>query len=84
MARVRFPSSALHAKPQVSDLGLRRRLDLSGRAHRTGSALLLAGLGTWGTAALSGLDQLRRGHADLPAETRSLGAARSPSRRSSA
>ncbi|WP_432091509.1 UDP-N-acetylglucosamine 1-carboxyvinyltransferase [Streptomyces sp. NRRL F-5630] len=41
---------------------------------RTGSALLIAGLTARGTTTVSGLDQLRRGHADLPAKLRALGA----------
>ncbi len=41
---------------------------------RTGSALLIAGLGARGATTVSGLDQLRRGHADLPAKLRALGA----------
>ncbi|WP_406132829.1 UDP-N-acetylglucosamine 1-carboxyvinyltransferase [Streptomyces zaomyceticus] len=41
---------------------------------RTGSTLLIAGLGARGTTTVSGLDQLRRGHADLPAKLRTLGA----------
>lgn len=41
---------------------------------RTGSALLLAGLTARGTTTVSGLDQLQRGHADLPGKLRSLGA----------
>ncbi|MGW4412557.1 hypothetical protein ACWEJ6_51785 [Nonomuraea sp. NPDC004702] len=41
---------------------------------RTGSALLLAGLGAEGTTVVAGLAQLRRGHADLPSKLRALGA----------
>ncbi|MFI9210984.1 UDP-N-acetylglucosamine 1-carboxyvinyltransferase [Streptomyces sp. NPDC053253] len=41
---------------------------------RTGSTLLIAGLGARGATTVSGLDQLRRGHADLPAKLRTLGA----------
>ncbi|MFF1507204.1 UDP-N-acetylglucosamine 1-carboxyvinyltransferase [Streptomyces sp. NPDC058326] len=41
---------------------------------RTGSALLIAGLSARGATTVSGLDQLRRGHADLPAKLRTLGA----------
>ncbi|MFD4909880.1 UDP-N-acetylglucosamine 1-carboxyvinyltransferase [Kitasatospora purpeofusca] len=41
---------------------------------RTGSALLIAALTAHGTTVLRGLNQLRRGHADLPAKLRSLGA----------
>ncbi|WP_371792898.1 UDP-N-acetylglucosamine 1-carboxyvinyltransferase [Streptomyces sp. NBC_01471] len=41
---------------------------------RTGSALLIAALNARGTTTVSGLDQLRRGHADLPAKLRHLGA----------
>ncbi|MFG3240796.1 UDP-N-acetylglucosamine 1-carboxyvinyltransferase [Streptomyces sp. NPDC048157] len=41
---------------------------------RTGSALLIAGLTARGATTVSGLDQLRRGHADLPAKLRALGA----------
>ncbi|WP_424638174.1 UDP-N-acetylglucosamine 1-carboxyvinyltransferase [Embleya sp. AB8] len=41
---------------------------------RTGSALLIAGLTAHGSTTVTGLDQLRRGHADLPAKLRTLGA----------
>ncbi|ROR46484.1 UDP-N-acetylglucosamine 1-carboxyvinyltransferase [Kitasatospora cineracea] len=41
---------------------------------RTGTALLIAGLTARGTTTVSGLDQLRRGHADLPGKLRALGA----------
>ncbi|MGC9501814.1 UDP-N-acetylglucosamine 1-carboxyvinyltransferase [Streptomyces sp. WG7] len=41
---------------------------------RTGSALLIAALNARGTTTVSGLDQLRRGHADLPTKLRTLGA----------
>ncbi|MFI1767387.1 UDP-N-acetylglucosamine 1-carboxyvinyltransferase [Streptomyces sp. NPDC020800] len=41
---------------------------------RTGSALLIAALNARGTTTVTGLDQLRRGHADLPAKLRTLGA----------
>jgi UDP-N-acetylglucosamine 1-carboxyvinyltransferase len=41
---------------------------------RTGSALLVAGLAASGTTTVSGLDQLRRGHPDLPGKLRWLGA----------
>ncbi|MFE9850615.1 UDP-N-acetylglucosamine 1-carboxyvinyltransferase [Streptomyces sp. NPDC005576] len=41
---------------------------------RTGSALLIAGLTARGVTTLGGLQQLRRGHADLPAKLRALGA----------
>ncbi|MGW2370312.1 UDP-N-acetylglucosamine 1-carboxyvinyltransferase [Streptomyces sp. NPDC001667] len=41
---------------------------------RTGSALLIAALTARGVTTLCGLDQLRRGHADLPAKLRALGA----------
>ncbi|MBK3625730.1 UDP-N-acetylglucosamine 1-carboxyvinyltransferase [Streptomyces sp. MBT49] len=41
---------------------------------RTGSALLVAALNARGTTTVGGLDQLRRGHADLPAKLRLLGA----------
>lgn len=41
---------------------------------RTGSALLIAALTAAGTTALSGLEQLRRGHADLPGKMRAIGA----------
>ncbi|MYV65969.1 UDP-N-acetylglucosamine 1-carboxyvinyltransferase [Streptomyces sp. SID2131] len=41
---------------------------------RTGSTLLIAGLGARGATTVSGLDQLRRGHADLPAKLRAFGA----------
>ncbi|MFF7636391.1 UDP-N-acetylglucosamine 1-carboxyvinyltransferase [Kitasatospora sp. NPDC008050] len=41
---------------------------------RTGTALLIAGLTARGTTTITGLDQLRRGHADLPAKLRALGA----------
>ncbi|MFI5736153.1 UDP-N-acetylglucosamine 1-carboxyvinyltransferase [Kribbella sp. NPDC051587] len=41
---------------------------------RTGSALLIAGLTAAGTTTITGLDQLRRGHPDLPGKLRWLGA----------
>ncbi|MFF7191314.1 UDP-N-acetylglucosamine 1-carboxyvinyltransferase [Streptomyces sp. NPDC008222] len=41
---------------------------------RTGSALLIAALNARGATTVSCLDQLRRGHADLPAKLRTLGA----------
>jgi UDP-N-acetylglucosamine 1-carboxyvinyltransferase len=41
---------------------------------RTGSALIIAALNARGTTTVRGLDQLRRGHADLPAKLRQLGA----------
>ncbi|MGW4732412.1 UDP-N-acetylglucosamine 1-carboxyvinyltransferase [Streptomyces shenzhenensis] len=41
---------------------------------RTGSALMVAGLTAQGITTLGGLDQLRRGHADLPGKLRALGA----------
>ncbi|MGW2317085.1 UDP-N-acetylglucosamine 1-carboxyvinyltransferase [Streptomyces sp. NPDC001680] len=41
---------------------------------RTGSALMVAGLTAAGVTTLGGLDQLRRGHADLPGKLRALGA----------
>ncbi|MCC3777896.1 UDP-N-acetylglucosamine 1-carboxyvinyltransferase [Streptomyces sp. UNOB3_S3] len=41
---------------------------------RTGSALLIAALTARGSTTLTGLDQLRRGHADLPGKLRTLGA----------
>ncbi|MEV5507888.1 UDP-N-acetylglucosamine 1-carboxyvinyltransferase [Streptomyces orinoci] len=41
---------------------------------RTGSALLIAALMARGVTMLTGLDQLRRGHADLPGKLRTLGA----------
>ncbi|AZP23775.1 UDP-N-acetylglucosamine 1-carboxyvinyltransferase [Streptomyces aquilus] len=41
---------------------------------RTGSALMVAGLTARGVTTLGGLDQLRRGHADLPGKLRALGA----------
>jgi UDP-N-acetylglucosamine 1-carboxyvinyltransferase len=41
---------------------------------RTGSALMVAGLTAEGVTTLGGLDQLRRGHADLPGKLRALGA----------
>lgn len=41
---------------------------------RTGAALLIAGLTAHGITTLGGLEQLRRGHADLPGKLRSLGA----------
>ncbi|WKK27508.1 UDP-N-acetylglucosamine 1-carboxyvinyltransferase [Streptomyces olivoreticuli] len=41
---------------------------------RTGSALLIAALSARGLTTLTGLEQLRRGHADLPATLRALGA----------
>ncbi|WP_088802259.1 MULTISPECIES: UDP-N-acetylglucosamine 1-carboxyvinyltransferase [unclassified Streptomyces] len=41
---------------------------------RTGSALLIAGLTAHGVTTLGGLEQLRRGHADLPTKLLALGA----------
>ncbi|MCX3059796.1 UDP-N-acetylglucosamine 1-carboxyvinyltransferase [Streptomyces beihaiensis] len=41
---------------------------------RTGSALLTAGLTAHGITTLGGLEQLRRGHADLPVKLHALGA----------
>ncbi|MDX6236955.1 MAG: UDP-N-acetylglucosamine 1-carboxyvinyltransferase [Kribbellaceae bacterium] len=41
---------------------------------RTGTALLIAGLTALGATTITGLDQLRRGHADLPGKLRWLGA----------
>ncbi|MYV98204.1 UDP-N-acetylglucosamine 1-carboxyvinyltransferase [Streptomyces sp. SID3343] len=41
---------------------------------RTGAALLIAALTARGATTVTGLDQLRRGHADLPAKLRALGA----------
>ncbi|MFC5957755.1 UDP-N-acetylglucosamine 1-carboxyvinyltransferase [Streptomyces pratens] len=41
---------------------------------RTGSALMVAGLTAQGVTTLGGLDQLRRGHADLPGKLHALGA----------
>uniref|UniRef100_A0AAU2W1T4 UDP-N-acetylglucosamine 1-carboxyvinyltransferase n=1 Tax=Streptomyces sp. NBC_00008 TaxID=2903610 RepID=A0AAU2W1T4_9ACTN len=41
---------------------------------RTGSALLIAGLTAHGVTTLGGLEQLRRGHADLPVKLHALGA----------
>ncbi|MGH3721218.1 MAG: hypothetical protein ACRDRI_20670 [Pseudonocardiaceae bacterium] len=41
---------------------------------RTGSALLIAALAATGTTVLTGLSQLRRGHADLPGKLAALGA----------
>ncbi|RBL80257.1 UDP-N-acetylglucosamine 1-carboxyvinyltransferase, partial [Streptomyces cavourensis] len=41
---------------------------------RTGSALLIAGLTARGVTTLGGLQQLRRGHANLPTKLRALGA----------
>ncbi|WP_042434095.1 UDP-N-acetylglucosamine 1-carboxyvinyltransferase [Streptacidiphilus anmyonensis] len=41
---------------------------------RTGSALLVAALTARGATTVTGLDQLRRGHADLPGKLRTLGA----------
>ncbi|MDH6136449.1 UDP-N-acetylglucosamine 1-carboxyvinyltransferase [Kitasatospora sp. MAA4] len=41
---------------------------------RTGTALLIAGLTARGTTTVTGLGQLKRGHADLPAKLRALGA----------
>ncbi len=41
---------------------------------RTGSALMVAGLTARGVTTLGGVDQLRRGHADLPGKLLSLGA----------
>ncbi|WP_020385173.1 hypothetical protein [Kribbella catacumbae] len=41
---------------------------------RTGSALIVAGLTATGTTTITGLDQLRRGHPNLPGKLRWLGA----------
>lgn len=41
---------------------------------RTGSALMVAGLTARGVTTLGGVDQLRRGHADLPGKLLALGA----------
>ncbi|MGC9382212.1 UDP-N-acetylglucosamine 1-carboxyvinyltransferase [Streptomyces sp. MH13] len=41
---------------------------------RTGSALMIAGLTARGVTTIGGLDQLRRGHADLSGKLRTLGA----------
>ncbi|MFC4466115.1 UDP-N-acetylglucosamine 1-carboxyvinyltransferase [Streptomyces xiangluensis] len=41
---------------------------------RTGSALMVAGLTARGVTTVGGLEQLRRGHADLPGKLRALGA----------
>ncbi|WP_371793541.1 UDP-N-acetylglucosamine 1-carboxyvinyltransferase [Streptomyces sp. NBC_01471] len=41
---------------------------------RTGSALLIAGLTAHGVTTLGGLEQLHRGHADLPVKLHTLGA----------
>ncbi|MER5492201.1 UDP-N-acetylglucosamine 1-carboxyvinyltransferase [Streptomyces sp. NPDC002490] len=41
---------------------------------RTGSALAVAGLAAHGVTTLGGLEQLRRGHADLPVKLHTLGA----------
>ncbi|MFI1419314.1 UDP-N-acetylglucosamine 1-carboxyvinyltransferase [Streptomyces sp. NPDC020731] len=41
---------------------------------RTGSALLVAGLVARGVTTLGGVNQLQRGHADLPGKLRALGA----------
>ncbi|MFF3950557.1 UDP-N-acetylglucosamine 1-carboxyvinyltransferase [Streptomyces sp. NPDC001902] len=41
---------------------------------RTGSALMVAALTARGTTTIRGLGQLQRGHADLPAKLRALGA----------
>lgn len=41
---------------------------------RTGAALLIAGLTARGITTLGGLEQLRRGHADLPGKLQALGA----------
>lgn len=41
---------------------------------RTGSALIIAALTAHGSTTLTGLAQLRRGHTDLPAKLRALGA----------
>ncbi|QDY81048.1 UDP-N-acetylglucosamine 1-carboxyvinyltransferase [Streptomyces qinzhouensis] len=41
---------------------------------RTGSALAIAGLTAHGVTTLGGLEQLRRGHADLPVKLHALGA----------
>ncbi|MEQ4720939.1 hypothetical protein [Nonomuraea sp. B19D2] len=41
---------------------------------RTGSTLIVAGLAAEGVTTVSGMAQLRRGHADLPSKLRQLGA----------
>ncbi|MGH3830488.1 MAG: hypothetical protein ACRDRS_08550 [Pseudonocardiaceae bacterium] len=43
---------------------------------RTGSALLIAALAAAGSTVVTGLSQLRRGHADLPGKLMALGARR--------
>lgn len=59
--RLTGPQSLTGARVQATDI-------------RTGSALLIAALTAAGTTALSGLEQIRRGHPDLPAKLRALGA----------
>jgi UDP-N-acetylglucosamine 1-carboxyvinyltransferase len=48
---------------------------------RTGSALLIAALTAKGTTTVTGLGQLRRGHADLPGKLAALGACLAPAGR---
>lgn len=48
--------------------------DVEATDIRTGSALLIAGLTASGVTTLGGLEQLRRGHADLPTKLHGLGA----------
>ncbi len=47
---------------------------VQGTDIRTGSALLIAALTARGATTVAGLDQLRRGHPDLPGKLRALGA----------
>lgn len=59
--RLTGPQSLTGATVQATDI-------------RTGSALLIAALAATGTTVLTGLSQLRRGHADLPGTLAALGA----------
>ncbi|MFI0776288.1 UDP-N-acetylglucosamine 1-carboxyvinyltransferase [Streptomyces sp. NPDC021212] len=63
------PTQCRLTGPQQLTGGTVRATDI-----RTGSALLIAALNARGSTTVTGLDQLRRGHADLPAKLRALGA----------
>ncbi|MGR3935282.1 UDP-N-acetylglucosamine 1-carboxyvinyltransferase [Streptomyces sp. BRA346] len=63
------PTQCRLTGPQQLTGGTVRATDI-----RTGSALLIAALSARGTTTVTGLDQLRRGHAALPAKLRALGA----------
>ncbi len=63
------PTQCRLTGPQQLTGGTVRATDI-----RTGSALLIAALNARGTTTVTGLDQVRRGHVDLPAKLRVLGA----------